>query len=250
VQDGLDVSIIDATDAIYDLDATSHEVVLNTEEIEKKKRLWTAVYTNYEMLGWYTLDTGAQPTASHMNIHRAICAFNEVPLFLVMNCSPDPEAKQLPLSIFEAEIHMINDVPTQIFVDIDFKLETAQAERVAVDQITKVTPTEGVSTLEVQNQSVNTSLRILERKVGIIIESLRCMKEGTVPVDQNILRKASRICQHLPAVDSSDFRSDFLNELVDCLLVTYLSSATKTSSSLSELTDTYSMVYGSSRRPF
>jgi COP9 signalosome complex subunit 6 len=249
IQTGLDVSIIDATDALYEVDSKG-EVVLHCAEIEKKKGLWTAVYANYEMLGWYTLANDCIATPSHMSIHRGMCAFNEVPLFLLMNHSPEPDAKQLPLSIFEAEMHIIHDVPTQIFVDIDFKLETAQAERVAVDQVTKLTPTEGVSTLEVQNQSVNTSLRILERKIGTIIEALRGMRDGTLPVDHGLLRRAARICQQLPAIDSGNFQTQFLNELVDSLLVTYLSAATKTSASLSELTDTYSMVYGSTRRTF
>ena len=162
IQNGLDISIIDATDAIYEV--VGGEVILNSPEIEKKKRLFTAVFSSYELLGWYTLTNGNQVQPVHMAIHRDMMAYNELPLFLLMNYAPDPDAKQLPLSIYEAEMHIIQDSPTQIFVDIPFKLETAQAERVAVDQITKVTPTEGVSILEVNNQSLTTSLRILDRK--------------------------------------------------------------------------------------
>jgi Maintenance of mitochondrial structure and function len=246
IQNGLDISIIDATDAIYEV--VGGEVVLNSPEIEKKKRLFTAVYASYELLGWYTLSKGNKVLPVHMSIHRDMMAFNEAPLFLLMNHAPEPDAKQLPLSIHEAEMHIINDSPTQIFVDIPFKLETAQAERVAVDQITKATPTEGVSTLEVQNQSLTTSLRILESKIAVITELVKGMQEGTIPVDHGLLRKANKIYQQLPAIDSGKFQGQFLNELVDTLMMTYLSSSTKTTSTLAELTETYSLVYNSSAR--
>jgi COP9 signalosome complex subunit 6 len=124
VQNGLDISIIDASDAIYEV--VGGVVVLNSVEIEKKKVLMTAVFTSYELLGWYTLTDGSQVLPVHMTIHRDMMAFNEAPLFLLMNHSPQPDAKQLPLSIYEAEMHIIQDIPTQIFVDIAFKLETAQ----------------------------------------------------------------------------------------------------------------------------
>ena len=224
------------------------EVILNSVEIEKKKRLFTAVFASYELLGWYTLTNGNQVLPVHMSTHRDMMAFNEAPLFLLMNYAPEPDAKQLPLSIYEAEVHVIHDAPTQIFVDIPFKLETAQAERVAVDQITKVTPTEGVSTLEVQSQSLTTSLRILEKKIAVITALLKGTQDGTIPVCHSLLRKANKIYQQLPAIDSGNFEGQFLNELVDTLMMTYLSSSTKTTNSLAELTDTYSMVYGSSSR--
>jgi Maintenance of mitochondrial structure and function len=246
VQNGLDISIIDAADAIYDV--VGGEVVLNSPEIQKKKKLFTAVYASYELLGWYTLTKGNTVNLSHMTIHRDMMAFNEAPLFLLMNYAPEPDAKQLPLSIYEAEMHIINDAPRQIFVDIAFKLETAQAERVAVDQITKATPTEGVSTLEVQNQSLTTSLRILEAKIGIIGQLVLGMHDGKIPMDHSLLRKANKIYQQLPAIDSGNFEGQFLNELVDTLMMTYLSSSTKTSSTLNELTETYSLVYAASSR--
>ena len=250
VQSGLDISIFDATDAIYEVSPTGPggeaAVVLNAEEIEKKRKLWTAVYANYEMLGWYTLTTGSQVSPAHMAIHRDMVAYNEAPLFLLMNSAPAADAKQLPLSIYEAEMHMIHDAPTQIFVEIPFKLETAQAERVAVDQITKITPTEGASTLEVQNQSLTTSLRVLGKKIAVLCRAVQLMHEGAIPMDHTVLRKASKICQQLPAIDSSAFHEQLSHELVDTLMMTYLSSATKSTAALVELTDMYSMTYGAS----
>lgn len=48
IQNGQDVSIFDGTEAIYDWN--DGIVILNDIEINKKKSLWTAVFTSYGML--------------------------------------------------------------------------------------------------------------------------------------------------------------------------------------------------------
>jgi hypothetical protein len=35
-------------------------------------------------------------------------------------------AKDLPVSLFESELHVVNDKPTLLFVPVPFQLETAQ----------------------------------------------------------------------------------------------------------------------------
>jgi len=51
--------------------------------------------------------------------------------------------KDLPLLLYESELHMVNDSPTIIFVNVPFRLETAQAERISVEHVVKATPTDG-----------------------------------------------------------------------------------------------------------
>jgi len=76
IQNGLEVSIIDASDAIYECLPPSNssinfpEIRLNLHEIQKKKTLWTAVYANYELLGWYSV--GKLLFSSHIEIHNSV----------------------------------------------------------------------------------------------------------------------------------------------------------------------------------
>ena len=116
-------------------------------------------------------------------------------------------------------------------------------EKLALDHITKSTPVPGLSTLEVQNQSTLTSLRILDSKVGTIIDTLNAMREGKIPMDHTLLRSAAKICQSLPPVDAVSLEQGFTEEITHSLMVTYLSVATKTSRQLVEVTDTYNAVY-------
>ena len=235
VPNGQEVVIVDATDSIYSIQ--EGKVVWVFDEIEKKIKLWKEVYTNFEMVGWYTVGPQTEPTSDHLEIHQLMTQFNEAPLFLLMNSQPDPSSKHLPLGIYEAEMHMVSDKPTQVFMNLPFKMETSQTERVAVDQVTKVVPTDGVSTLEVQNQTMLTSLQMLEGKIDILVKALMAVQaSGKIEQDQhNLLRRAAKICQQLPAVDSSEFQQNFVNELQDSLMLSYLGTATKTTASVTEL---------------
>ena len=127
---GLDISIVDASDALYDVDE-SNNIQFREEDIKKKIELWTAVFSTYELLGWYTFGSDISPMI--IDIHKIMSSFHQrnfieenekplcsqVPLFLLMNPSPESKSKQLPLKIFESEIYSSNEneEATPIFTD-------------------------------------------------------------------------------------------------------------------------------------
>jgi hypothetical protein len=146
-QSGLTVEIIDATDAIYTVSATG-EVQLDQaanfpNPLEPKNKnnktdliIAPFAYMQYELLGWYTLSASTEPAPWCMDIHRQIRSFNEAPLFLLMNHSPQPYSKQLPLSIFDTETHTLSSGEnSEAFTSLSFGLETSQTERISVDQV-------------------------------------------------------------------------------------------------------------------
>lgn len=239
VQNGLDVSIIDATEAVYEV--VDGNIVLNKAKTVEKRELWTKVFATHELLGWYTVGgTVAEPWC--YTIQREMMELNEAPLFLLMNKAPDANSKQLPLMIFELEANSA----AQIFASITFQLETTQVERIAVDQITKAVPTDGVSTLEVQNMTMITSLRTLEEKIGVLVEALQAIQQRggqRETKDYEIIRRAAKICQQLPAIDSAKFNASFSNEVTDCMMLSFLGASTKTLSALTELSDIFNSVY-------
>ena len=243
VQNGLEVSIIDASEAVYEM--VNGKAVLNAAKVLEKRDLWTKVYANHELLGWYAVG-GTEPEPWCTAMHQEIMELNEAPLFLLMNRAPDPNGKQLPLTVYEMESTM----STHVFASLTFQLETSQVERIAVDQITKVVPTDGVSTLEVLNQTAITSLRTLEEKIDVLVTALQTIQQHGGPVepkDYEILRRAAKICQQLPAIDSRNFEASFNNEIADCMMVSYLGASTKTIASLGELADLFNQVYNTDR---
>ena len=239
VQNGLEVSVIDATEAVYEM--VNGRAVLNAAKVLEKRELWTKVYANHELLGWYTVG-GTEPEPWCQAMHQEMMTFNEAPLFLLMNRAPDPNGKQLPLTVYEME----STTSTHLFASMAFQLETTQVERIAVDQITKVVPTDGISTLEVLNQTLITSLRTLEEKIDVLVAALQVIQAQGGPVepkDYELLRRAAKICQQLPAIDSRNFQASFNNEISDCIMVSYLGASTKTLATLGELADVFNQVY-------
>lgn len=46
-------------------------------------------------------------SAGDTTLHREMEKYNESPFFLLMHPNPDPEAKDLPLALYEAELHAV-----------------------------------------------------------------------------------------------------------------------------------------------
>lgn len=253
-QEGLNVDIIDATDAIYTVGSQGEVILdmqanfpdpLDPENKNNKMDLVIAPFADiqYELLGWYTLGASDEPMPWCMELHQKVKTVNEAPLFVLMDHSPAPDAKQLPMNIFEVETHInVDKESIDSFVTLPFNLETSQTERIAMDEVTKQGPADGSSSLELQNKTLSTSLRILEAKIGVIIAALAHMQE-VGSVDQALLRKANAICQQLPAVDSAAFRETFQRDLTDTVMTSYLGAATKTSSVFAEVSELYSVVF-------
>ena len=66
-------------------------------------------------------------------------AYNETPMFLQL--SPDSIAgnKDLPVTIYESITEIINNQPQTKFIVAPYRVETGEAERVAVDHASKST---------------------------------------------------------------------------------------------------------------
>lgn len=76
---------------------------------------------------------------------------------------------------------------------------------------------------------------MLMERIDTLIAVLRATQAGEVPTDHEMLRKISAICAQLPTTRSEAFESAFLSEFNDSMLVTYLSTMTKSAHQLSEL---------------
>jgi COP9 signalosome complex subunit 6 len=55
----------------------------------------------------------------------------------------NPATRDLPVTMYESELHIVNEQPTLLFVKVPYKIETGEAERIAVDHVAKISPTGG-----------------------------------------------------------------------------------------------------------
>lgn len=69
---------------------------------------------------------------------------NESPVFLLL----DPTTRggtsaardELPVSLFESELHVVEGNPSFTFVQTSYTIATEEAERIGVDQVSKLLP--------------------------------------------------------------------------------------------------------------
>ena len=186
--------------------------------------------------------------ADHRKFHEMISSYCADPVFLLINQSALSDSDELPLCIYMTD-KTAHGGQTVSFKQSHFFIETSEVEKVAVDHITKSTPVPGLSALEVKNQSTLTSLRILDNKVSTIVETLRAMQDGRIPMNHALLRQAAKICQSLPPVDGLALCEGVTEEVTNSLMITYLSAATRTAGQLEKVADVYNSLYSDRGMP-
>ncbi|CAH0477286.1 unnamed protein product [Peronospora belbahrii] len=227
IQNGLDVAVYDSFEMKYDF--VDGEIHIDKEFLTSRIQQFSQVFPGFELLGWYTV--GEKALSSDLAVHRVVMEFNESPLFVIL----DPESKgpstkkKLPISLFESELHVLNGVPKMIFVKAPFKIETSETEGIAIDHISKIAPIGDTtkSALHPYLGNVRDAVKMLDRQIDVLLRFLQAMKNGEAPLDYNLLRHISSICNQLPVMKSEQFNAAFTQEYNDSLLVSYLATLTK-----------------------
>ncbi|KAF2075473.1 hypothetical protein CYY_003209 [Polysphondylium violaceum] len=251
VQNGRNVEICNSFEAVYT--TVDNTIVLDLDYLKKKQEQFKKVFPTYELLGLYT--TGHQVTSEDILLHKQIIELNESPLYLMLDTAAvlSEATKDLPIVIYESELHIVNDSPTTLFVKTNYKIQTGEAERIGVNHIAKVTPSgsEG-SGLSTHLYSMHNAITMMNMRVKVLSQYLTSVKEKKVPFEHAVLRQIASLCNQLPAINTEEFNQSYLQEYNDVLLVTYLASITKTSSLLNETIDKYLISHErqGKRRPF
>jgi len=197
-------------------------------------------FSEYEILGWYS--TGSIVRDSDVELHKTVfTALNESPVYMLLDPTVDPTRKSLPVTLYEAELRVgeSGGEPFTALVQCPYSIETVEAERIAVDQATKITATgeTHVSQVTQHLDGMHSAVKMLHNRVSALRSLLARMESGEIPVDHGICRKVNALIRRLPAMDSDSFKQDFLREYNDGLLVVYLANITKGVSITHEMID-------------
>ncbi|XP_057453833.1 COP9 signalosome complex subunit 6a-like [Lotus japonicus] len=240
VQKGRTVEIFNSFELLYD--PSTHS--LDRPFLEKKQELYKKVFPHFYILGWYS--TGSDAEESDMNIHRALMDINESPVYVLLNPSINHSQKDLPVSIFESELHVIDGIPQLIFVRSSYTIETVEAERISVDHVAHLKPSDGGSAatqLAAHLTGIHSAIKMLHSRIKVLHHYLLAMQKGDVPCENSLLRQVSSLLRRLPAIESGKFQDDFLMGYNDTLLISYLTMLTNCSSAMNELVDKFNTAY-------
>lgn len=75
-------------------------------------------------MGWYSTTSGVQ--LSDIAIHKQFLETNESPIYLLLDAAAAfaQTSRDLPISIFESELHVVQDQPTMLFVKVPYRIQT------------------------------------------------------------------------------------------------------------------------------
>jgi len=262
-QEGLEITIFDAEEIEYaSVDPSpSSTIMMNTSDAEihqkqHKQRIQTKidlhqkVFPKHEVIGWYRVGDDLAESDLQINNH-AMKEYNECPLFVLVNPNPDDDAKELPISIYETLVTMETSAtsgaqqPRTVFVGLDFELNTAEAERIAVEKVFKAQATDGESGLDVHLQSITESIESMNTRVAVLLDFLRKTQRGEIPPDHKLLRQVDGLLRQLPVFANKNLSKEFNHEYDDMLLVSYLASIAKTTKAIQGYSEKFRIAHES-----
>jgi len=242
-QEGRSVEISNSFELVYNV--VEGAIVVDIVYLRTKLEQFKKVFPTSDFLGWYS--TGNAASQADIAIHKQFSEFNESPIFLLLDAAASYIAatRDLPITIFESELHVVEDQPTLLFVKVPYRIQTGEAERIGVDHVARVNPTGGAegSQLTAHLNGLHNAIKMLNVRVKALHSFLGAINDGKIAPDHGILRQTAALCNLLPAIDTPAFQEDFLKEYNDVLLVTYLASITKGSSTINELVDKFNATY-------
>lgn len=258
-QSGRETEILNSCELVAE--HTDGEIVINREFMTQKMDQFKEVFKTLEWVGWYATHTGA-PTLQHLNVHRQLYKENESLLFLKLDTRPDPQATELPVSIYES---ILDDKQHVTLCESEYQLATEEAERIGVSLIAHHS-TSGASkasaassaaapaqaaepsqlTTHISEQA--NAVTMLSMRLATIRKYLAAVQKGELPADHNILRAASRLCSRLPVSDFATLDATLAKDRNDVMLTAYLASITKTCNAISDAMDKFATLHDKSQK--
>jgi len=245
VQRGRVVEIFNSFELMYDASTQ----ILDRAFLDKKHEQYKKVFPKYDILGWYS--TGSDVKETDMQIHKSLMDINESPVYVLLNPAINHAQKDLPITIYESELHIIEGVPSLIFVKSNYTIETVEAERISVDHVAHLKPSDGGSAatqLAAHLTGIHSAIKMLNSRIRVLYHFLSAMQRGEIPYENSLLRQVSSLLRRLPAIESPKFQDDFLMEYNDTLLMAYLAMITNCSSTMNELIDKFNTAFDKQSR--
>ncbi|KAF6257728.1 COP9 signalosome subunit 6 [Scenedesmus sp. NREL 46B-D3] len=247
-QDGRSVDVANSFEIKF-TEALDGAFEVDTPFLLKKQEQYKTVFPKQDIVGWYC--SGTQLTERHLTLHRKISEYNESPLLLLLDPVIDQNRKDLPLDVFETELHVVAGVPQTIFVKANYSMETSDAERIGVDQVAKILPSgkaSGSEQLTAHLTALHSAIQMLVSKLSVIQQQVAQVADGRAPFPHAMMRQVNSLVCSLPALDNPQFKKDYLTEYNDTLATLLLSGTTQSLAGLAELSDRLGLAYERSGR--
>lgn len=194
-------------------------------DLLKKKELYAQTFPKYEVIGWFHIlpNIPMQPVELSLSILAQISQVCDNPILMVMNPEQNDESiSELPVKAYEP---LYRDMKVE-FVEIPIKIETGEAERVAVDDIVKGadSSTYGLSS-HLSTQS--NALRMFHQRLRAVQDYTNGVKDGKYPRDYELLRLIDSFTAQLSKQTRADVSSSLNLQELDAMVASLMAMVMK-----------------------
>jgi COP9 signalosome complex subunit 6 len=232
---------------------------VNSTYILQRGRQFYRVFEGMDVLGWYVTGNTTAPRDEDMEVHQQIESltdlvqgdtfgdttqinFSESPLLLCLNIAPAEKSRDLPIGIYENSLSIIEGKPKSSFKAVNFTIQTTEIERIGVDHVANISRP-GASLLQGHLSSMHSAIKMLSSRISLLRRYVEEVKAGKLPADPAVMRDINSICRQLPAINSNEFKVEFLSEYNDALLLTYMATLTKASVATVDMLEKFNNTY-------
>jgi len=238
-QNGRDIELMNS----FELDYNMIEgcVVIDRDYYNTKEEQFKQVFSDMDFLGWYS--TGDSPGVQEIAVHQQISDINESPLFLQM--APGASSTDLPVSLYESVIDMVNLQARMLFVKLPYTLATEEAERIGLDHVARiVSSTDGGESRAADHlMAQHSAIKMLASRVRLVLEYVRAVEKGELPHNHEIMRQIRALSHRLPVLEPGRFRPEFYTQCNDVALMALLGSVMKSANNLNQFVNKFNTVY-------
>ncbi|KAG6381380.1 maintenance of mitochondrial structure and function-domain-containing protein [Boletus reticuloceps] len=202
----------------------------------QRRDQYKQVFPSLEFIGWYTV--APTPTSRHIALQDQFTGFCSTPLLLLLQPSSsvssasDITGQTLPFKAYEPSVEIRDKKTRSVFIEAPYKVETGEAERIAVDWTAKGGG--GNTSLESHLQAQRAAVKMLHERILVLVQYVTNVLAGQVPKDHTILRSISALIASLPASENKGFREEFDTEYEDVQLTAFLSALTNSTNTLND----------------
>mmetsp|Transcript_2739 Transcript_2739/g.9632 ORF Transcript_2739/g.9632 Transcript_2739/m.9632 type:complete len:296 (-) Transcript_2739:3973-4860(-) len=240
VQRGRTLEICNSFEAVTTRELSTEKTAFDITFLSAKQEQYKKVFPDLDVVGWYSISTHKTwDQYEDMTLHKTIMELVESPVYLSFCAASLSTGRELPVRVYESELRLVNGTPSFQFINSKYTIETAEAERISVDQVARISSSgaqvAGADQLATHFMGLHNSIGVLACLVRQICISLGHKHEERQH-DQQYLREVASLLRGLPTIPGIH-EDQLCCELNDSLLTMYLAALAKSSSMSSAFTD-------------
>ncbi|GFZ51424.1 hypothetical protein JCM24511_09186 [Saitozyma sp. JCM 24511] len=228
-----EVSIVNSFELTYSCRDGNGDVDMTTDSVRDGHV--KQVFPTLEVIGWYAI--GEEPTLDDVFVQQQLLELVDTPIFLLFHPSSTSN-QDLPVTIYESALAegSNDDESAGKFVELEYGIETGEAERIAVDGVSRGDMGGGDEDSVVGNLSTQrNAIRMLYDRILILVAYVEAVINKSAEPDNSILRQIAALVTTLPTMDAEAFQRELFTDHGDVQLMGLLSTLTKQLSALGDV---------------